>query len=69
MDPMLDGESVTSSPPTASHPQPARKTRVALACKRCKKRKQRVSLLPPGANQKEKRSDPRKREQMADSSL
>lgn len=37
----MDGESATSSPSTQA--QPNRKARVALACKRCKKRKQRVS--------------------------
>jgi hypothetical protein len=42
---IMDGESTTSSPPMPSLPQPARKSRVALACTRCKKRKQRVRLL------------------------
>lgn len=37
------------SPETAAHEHPApRRGRVALACQRCKRRKQRVRLRDPG---------------------
>ncbi|KDN62547.1 putative fungal specific transcription factor domain-containing protein [Colletotrichum sublineola] len=36
-----------TGPPTGNHPPPSRKPRVALACKRCKRRKQRCDGVHP----------------------
>ncbi|KAK2039373.1 fungal-specific transcription factor domain-containing protein [Colletotrichum somersetense] len=39
-----------TGPPTRSRPPPSRKSRVALACKRCKRRKQRCDGAHPSCN-------------------